>query len=183
MANNFYRSAIIVLSTSAALLLSACESMSPEQCKVADWARTGREDGSKGESRSNLADYTKDCAKVGVTPSPSAYYYGWDQGIATFCTPQRGWREGMDGNGFKRDACAGQAGEPGFVMAFDRAYQIYNINQQLTNIASTSRDLERRLSEAKTDDERNSLRRQLRDQDKAAENLRFNLQLMNTVQP
>ena len=69
------------------------------------------------------------------------------------------------------------------MMAFDRAYQIYNINQQLSNIASTTRDLEKKLSEAKTDDERNSLRRQLRDQDRAAANLRVNLQLMNTVQP
>lgn len=89
----------------------------------------------------------------------------------------------MNGNAFKRDACAGQAGEPGFMMAFDRAYQIYDINQQLNNIASTTRDLEKKLSEAKTDDERNSLRRQLRDQDRAAANLRVNLQLMNTVQP
>ena len=82
----------------------------------------------------------------------------------------------MEGNSFKRDACSGQVSEPEFVSAFDRGYQIYDINCQRNNIEPTSRDLEKKLSDAKTDDERNSLRRQLCEQDLAAETLRQRLQ-------
>ena len=65
----------------ASLLLAGCKSMSPTECKVADWGRVGHADGTRGESDRRIADYTEDCGKVGVIPNAQLYRYGWDQGI------------------------------------------------------------------------------------------------------
>lgn len=94
----------------APLLLAGCESMSPTECKLVDWGRVGHADGTRGESDHRIADYTKDCGKVGVIPNAQLYRYGWDQGIVNFCTPTNGWREGLQGNPGKASVCQGQAG-------------------------------------------------------------------------
>ena len=55
------------------LVLSACASISEEECLSADWYSLGVEDGSKGYPLSRIGNYRKDCAEVGVAPDAVLY--------------------------------------------------------------------------------------------------------------
>ena len=167
-----------------ALLLAGCTSMTPEQCKVADWYQVGLEDGSHGEPpRSQLADYAKDCAEVGVRPDAERYRAGWEAGIPRFCTPYSGWREGTQGNTSKQDACRGRPGEGAFAMALDAGLQVHRTRQSLNSNDSEIRRLEKRLQDKNLSDkqrgetrdrlryldfEQSRLRRLLADQERMA---------------
>ena len=167
-----------------ALLLAGCTSMTPEQCKVADWYQVGLEDGSHGEPpRSQLADYAKDCAEVGVRPDAVRYRAGWEAGIPRFCTPYSGWREGTQGSTSKQDACRGRPGEGAFAMALGAGLQVYRTQQSLHSNDSEIRRLEKRLQDKNLSDkqraetrdrlryldyEQSRLRRLLADQERMA---------------
>ena len=100
----------LLLPLLASLLLAGCESMSPTECKVADWQRVGFNDGASGQSERRLAAYTEDCGEAGVQPDAEAYRRGWDSGIRRFCTAANGWREGVQGHSGKNAVCQAQPG-------------------------------------------------------------------------
>nr|WP_315491668.1 DUF2799 domain-containing protein [uncultured Rhodoferax sp.] len=167
----------------ASLLLVGCESMSPSECKVADWGRVGHADGTRGESERRIADYTEDCGKVGVVPNAQLYRYGWDQGIVNFCTPANGWREGLQGNSGKASVCKGQAGYPGFVRYLDAGLQVHNTQSLMQRNARETERLQRRLEESKNDDEKKNLRNELRHIDREQFRLRNQLTQQQMMGP
>lgn len=167
----------------ASLLLVGCESMSPSECKVADWGRVGHADGTRGESERRIADYTEDCGKVGVVPNAQLYRYGWDQGIVNFCTPANGWREGLQGNSGKASVCQGQAGYPGFARYLDAGLQVHNTQSLMQRNARESERLQRRLEESKNDEEKKNLRNELRHIDREQFRLRNQLTLQQMQGP
>lgn len=167
----------------ASLLLVGCESMSPSECKVADWGRVGHADGTRGESERRIADYTEDCGKVGVIPNAQLYRYGWDQGIVNFCTPANGWREGLQGNSGKASVCKGQAGYPGFVRYLDAGLQVHNTQSLMQRNARETERLQRRLEESKNDDEKKNLRNELRHIDREQFRLRNQLTQQQMMGP
>ena len=112
-------------------LLAGCASMSESQCKVADWGRVGHADGASGTSEELLANYTKDCAKVGVVPNAQAYRQGWDVGIKKFCTAGNGWRAGLDGHASKAEVCVGQPGHESFSRYLNAGLQVYRTKERM----------------------------------------------------
>lgn len=168
----------------AALLLTGCASMTPEQCKVADWYQVGLDDGSKGEPpQTNLADYAKDCAEAGVRPDPQRYRAGWESGVLRFCTAYSGWSEGTRGNTGKEQACRGRPGEGDFVRAQRAGMEVYRTQQSINSNNSEIRRLEKRLQDKTLSDaqhreardrirsldfEQSRLRRLLADQERMA---------------
>ncbi len=166
-----------------ASLLAGCESMSPTECKAADWGRVGHADGTRGESDRRIADYTEDCGKVGVTPNAQLYRYGWDQGIVNFCTPANGWREGLQGNFGKASVCQGQAGFAGFSRYLDAGLQVHNTQAQMQRNARESERLQRRLEESKNDEEKKNIRNDLRHIDREQFRLRNQLTQQQMMGP
>jgi hypothetical protein len=157
---------IFWLGSLALVSLSGCESMSPSQCRMADWARQGYQDGLRGESQNRIADYAEDCGKVGIQPNPMEYRRGWDSGIVQFCTPHNGWAQGLQGNSYKENACQGQVGNPQFSYYFKIGMDAHRTQKQIdTNNHETHR-LQRRLNEVKpspkADEERRRIREDLR---------------------
>lgn len=167
----------------ASLLLAGCESMSPSECKVAEWGRVGHADGTRGESDRRIADYTEDCGKVGVVPNAQLYRYGWDQGIVNFCTPANGWREGLQGNSGKASVCQGQAGFAGFARYLEAGLQVNNTQSQMQRNARESERLQRRLEESKSDEEKKNLRNDLRYIDREQFRLRNQLTQQQLMGP
>lgn len=82
------------------LLLAGCETMSQEACLQGDWSAVGFKDGEAGRPQSRLDDHAKACAKAGVTPDARPYFAARDQGLKLYCTPQRGFQEGRNGNDY-----------------------------------------------------------------------------------
>ncbi len=82
------------------VLLASCATMSQEACLQGDWAGVGFKDGEAGYPQSRLDDHAKACAKIGVAPDPAPYFAARAQGLRLYCTPERGFHEGRQGNSY-----------------------------------------------------------------------------------
>lgn len=166
------------------LVLAACTSMSPDECRIADWNRTGYTDGAAGEDQqSSLAAYATDCAEAGVRPDTVAYRAGWDAGIATYCTAATGWREGVEGRTWKEDACRGQRGDSAFSQALKDGLKVNKTNREIQSMDTKIQDLEQKLQKTQKDNERRSLRDQIRALDRQQASLRDVLRRQESLRP
>lgn len=166
-----------------ALVLSGCQSMSESECKVADWGRTGLNDGARGEPERRLADYTQDCGKIGIRPNAAAYRQGWDVGIQRFCTAATGWREGVDGHAYKEQVCIGQPGYNVFSHYLNAGLQVYRTNQLISSNTLDINRLQKKLESKISDDERKQIRHQLQDIDRDQYRLRRLLDEQQQMSP
>lgn len=171
------------LPVAAALALAGCESMSVSECKVVDWYRVGLTDGAQGESDRRIANYTEDCAKAGITPNAPLYRQGWNVGIVQFCTAANGWRAGIQGHSGKSSLCLGQAGYPAFSRYFEAGLQVHRTQELMRRNNDEANRLQARLDASKSDDERKSLREDLRRIDREQARLRNQLAQQQMLGP
>jgi hypothetical protein len=75
------------ISLGALLLLASCASLSPDQCRNADWRQIGYADGVGGLPGSRIQDHASACAKVGASPDMEAYLSGRMEGLVSYCQP------------------------------------------------------------------------------------------------
>lgn len=68
------------------LWLSACATLSPEECQTARWNQIGEQDGALGKP-SQIAQHFKACSKVNIIPNQSLYESGYQQGLKSYCQP------------------------------------------------------------------------------------------------
>jgi hypothetical protein len=143
------------------LVLCACSTMSPEQCRSADWRQIGYADGIEGYPGSRIQEHASACAGSGVTPDLSAYLAGRADGLKTYCQPQKGFDVGRGG----RPDNAGDCPEPmraAFLEQYGRGRQINAIESEIGSLRSSlenERRLQRRNDE-RIDDIRKELNRQ-----------------------
>lgn len=88
----------LIVSLLIIFILSACASLSKDECLTADWQLIGYEDGLSGNSPNRISAHREACAKHGITPDRSAYIRGYDQGILNYCNYGLGLRNGQSGN-------------------------------------------------------------------------------------
>jgi hypothetical protein len=144
-------------------LLSACTTMSVEECKVARWGEVGLRDGLAGQPLSKLNDLAKDCAEAKVTVDTNAYLQGRDQGLITYCRPDNAVKLGLEGRSYQGACPASIDGD--FRRRFSVGREVYDSREQTRNLDSRRMGLERQLREAKNDDERRRFRNELSDLD------------------
>jgi hypothetical protein len=120
------------------LVLSACASISEEECLAADWYSRGVEDGSRGYPMSRIGAYRKDCAEVGVAPDAEQYGQGRMVGLESFCTYERGYAEGKRGASNKA-VCPPGPLEAEFAQGYNDGHYVYGVKQDI-------RKLERELA-------------------------------------
>lgn len=157
-----------------AAVLAGCASMSPQECRTANWYEKGRSDGLHGESRAYFEEHVQACAEAHVTPDAQAYRQGWELGIQSFCTPQNGRDVGRAGRSYTSGTCPA-ALEPAFEREYRRGRDVYNARQQLDQIRNRQQSKQNDLDRAKDDGVRERLRRELRDLDRDAGYARDNL--------
>jgi hypothetical protein len=144
---------LIVLTpvAAAALLLSGCATMSQEDCLRGDWAAVGFKDGEAGRPQSRLDDHAKACAKSGVAPDPAPYFRARAQGLRLYCTQERGFREGREGDEYA-GVCP-QPDERGFLVGFADGKLVHEAEARLTqarsDLDSADRRAEKRDREAR----------------------------------
>lgn len=83
------------------LLLTGCASMSKEDCLVTDWYEIGRMDGMQGQARIGFQSRAKACLEHGISADRVAYYQGHDEGLKHYCTEQRGFELGRQGQVYR----------------------------------------------------------------------------------
>ena len=154
-------------------LLASCATMSPEECKLADWAQIGQRDGMEGRTLAQLSDRSADCAKVGVSVNSQAYNQGRDQGLRSYCRPDNALRVGLSG-GFYGGVCPPES-HPAFLSQYEAARYVYGLRNEVTTLDGRIDSLERRLrdlnrgeekrlADATTDEQRKTVRKAIDDE-------------------
>lgn len=86
-----------VLLLCAATALTGCATYSREECSSGDWNKIGQRDGEDGQPADKFLQHVKACKLDRSEASRTAYLAGRTKGLATFCSPARGYREGALG--------------------------------------------------------------------------------------
>jgi hypothetical protein len=156
----FRRSAALILICG----LNACATLSPEQCRTANWYDLGVEDGRSGYSADRLARHREACAEVGVKPDEKRYMQGRQLGLKSYCTADNAVQEGLAGHRYE-GSCSGNSGAA-FKRLYDAAYAVYEARQKIERIDSNIASKEREIRDGKTsEDRRHELRREIRNLD------------------
>ncbi|MCC5957457.1 MAG: DUF2799 domain-containing protein [Natronohydrobacter sp.] len=131
------------LALAALTLLSACASVSREECLAGDWVSIGQRDGAAGRVGSaQFERHVTACAKVDVTPDRTAWAQGYEVGLRQYCTPLSGLREGEAGHSY-RNVCPA-ATEAGFLRGHDLGLAAYRQRQRISEIEREISELTRR---------------------------------------
>lgn len=143
------------------LILSSCASLSPEQCKNADWRQIGYTDGANGEPAGRLQEHASACAKAEVKPDLDAYLSGRMEGLLSYCQPENGFEVGRRGRPDNVGDCPPHLRAP-FLDQYRQGREINGLEsevQRLRNMLQNDQN-EARRNDRRMEDIRKELRRQ-----------------------
>lgn len=122
--------------------LAGCATMSQEACLRGDWVGVGYGDGEAGRPQSRLDEHAKACAKAGVVPDAGAYFQAREQGLKMYCTQDRGFREGRNGDSY-HGVCP-QGPERGFLVGYADGQLVHAAAERLSRAESDRDSADRR---------------------------------------
>ncbi len=132
----------VLVFAAAALGLSGCATgpiMDVAQCQTADWKQIGYQDGATGHDASRYAARDQACMTAGYPGKSELYLAGHAEGVRAFCTPQNGFRAGVDGRSY-----GGQCPpdlDPQFRNAYRDGRDIYDATSALRSVESSLNSL------------------------------------------
>lgn len=125
------------------LLLSACATMTPDECRLADWYLIGEMDARAGLGPSHFANRDRACREAGYLSDQSSWRAGWDHGLTVFCTGDQGFRFGRQGGRYESICPA--ALEPDFLRGFDPGRRIHVQEERVSSVKRGIGTLEARI--------------------------------------
>lgn len=118
------------------MTLAGCNTMSKEECRVADWAVVGDTDGAAGhEPQSRFADHVRSCSKSGAVPDQTRWYEGYQQGIRRFCTPLGGASTGEAGGAYHNNCPPELASD--FMRGYSLGKRVHDLRSRINSLNST----------------------------------------------
>jgi len=140
-------------------ILSSCASLSPEQCRNADWRQIGFTDGTNGAPASRLQSHASACAKADIKPDLDAYLSGRMEGLLSYCQPENGFEVGRRGRPDNVGDCPPHLRAP-FLDQYRQGREINALEGEVQRIRSM---LENDQNEARRNDRRmEEIRKELR---------------------
>ncbi|MBL4606904.1 MAG: DUF2799 domain-containing protein [Pseudomonadales bacterium] len=130
------------------LILSACASLSKDECKLANWEVIGYEDGNKGQSQAQIGKHRSACAKHGIAPDLAAYQQGHQRGVRNFCNPGRGYS--MGSKGIRYNGMCPKDLEPAFLTAYRAGKKVHVARQQVKTLQNKQNKQTTELKTVKT---------------------------------
>ena len=143
-----------------ALMLGSCATMSEDQCLAGDWGGQGFRDGSNGLAMSRLDDHAKACEKHGVVPEEAVYRSARADGLTRYCTVERGFQEGREGDGYA-NVCPAEL-EADFLPAYRDGQFVHAAESALASAISSVESYGGRLEDL--DDKIEAKRRECRNE-------------------
>lgn len=165
--------ATLLLAATIVLSLASCATMSPEECKSANWRDVGHRDGLNGKPLSLLSTRASDCAESNVRVDNAAYLRGRDAGLRNFCQPENAAQFGLNGGNYE-GVCPPQIdGE--FRRQFQLGRNVYVYRSEVNQIDSSiqskeqrlrtlDRDENKRVRDANNEDDRRRARKDIDDE-------------------
>lgn len=160
------------------LLLTGCQTLTPTECRIANWAQMGEQDGSQGRY-DQIASYVDSCAKQHIiVPAMSVQQYriGYQQGLQAYCQPEVILDLAITGSG-SLSVCPVQK-QTSLRPYAQAGKRLYDAKTALDEIDRKQRTLETELQKPETSDQRRiQIRQELRrlDQQLIERRLDFNL--------
>ncbi|GAM75993.1 ATPase [Vibrio ishigakensis] len=138
--------------------MAGCASMSPEECKAANWHQVGYQDGQQGENPQIINDYTQDCAEAKVVVDRIEWTKGFHEGTKVYCDPSNGYQVGVEGREYY-----GVCENPKFLKNYQMGKQEYQRQQRLNNLNAQIASLDDQISHEKDAKKAKQLREQRKD--------------------
>ncbi|VVT03396.1 DUF2799 domain-containing protein [Hoeflea sp. EC-HK425] len=133
-----------VLALLACLVLASCQTMSKEECAVADWRVIGEQDGAAGYNpQDRFARHVKACTRAGVAADQTAWYQGYQQGLPRYCTPLNGLSVGSQGKTYA-NVCPVNL-ETGFREGYELGRLHHEKKREISSRESRIRSLEQSI--------------------------------------
>lgn len=135
-----HKSILLTLAAGFAVTaISGCATVSEETCIAGSWEALGYKDGRNGKSRGHFADIAETCAKYGVTPNASEYRLGYDQGLPLYCSYDKGFSTGDNGNSPKEECLA--IGADNYVDGHQDGYATYLVRSEYEDLIDDYNDI------------------------------------------
>ncbi|GGD18750.1 hypothetical protein GCM10011342_29320 [Aquisalinus flavus] len=133
----------------ACAFLSACVSMSEDDCLSANWAAIGANDGVNGAAYSTLETRINQCREYGVEANLTAYNRGYEDGLRTYCTPRNGFEVGSRGSSYN-NVCPVEL-EPEFLAGYNEGRELYRLESNLRSAESALNSLYAQIDDKEDD--------------------------------
>lgn len=171
---------VLQIAGAATILLSlvSCNSMSKDECRVADWRVIGETDGAAGHNpQGRFADHVKSCARIGIAPDQTIWHEGFQTGIRRYCTPLGGAGAGEAGKSYN-NACPPEL-EGDFMRGYVVGKRVGDLRGRVgsleNGIRSKEYEIDRRYGEMKQEKDerrRRDIRNQIDDLDRDTRRMR-----------
>lgn len=134
----------------AIVVVSGCAAkptVSENQCRAGDWQTIGYRDGAMGKDSTRLLEHQEACGAFGIFPERDTYLAGWQEGLATFCTGDNGFQQGVQGR-YLNGSCRGELREP-FASAHADGRALYQARREVSRLEHSLANQEQRLVQIK----------------------------------
>lgn len=159
-------SATLTLTACALLTLAGCQTMSPTECKIANWQQMGQQDGSAGR-REQIADHIDSCRKQQVSVAANAvsqYRQGYQQGLQYYCTPSQVLETALAGS--SNISICPLSTQAALRPAARLGQRVHDAREAVEKLDDEQQKLAHELAQKDTADvRRGEIRRRLRDMD------------------
>lgn len=145
----------LLFAFAALLSLTACASISKDECLAGNWEEIGFGDGTNGQFSSYIQKHAKACQKVQVTPDPVAWEKGRQRGLPAYCVPQKAYEVGRTGWDV-RDVCPADK-MPALRAANAKGKRYYELTQDIDEARGIISENEQRLISEENADMRAAL--------------------------
>lgn len=168
--------------------LSGCATVSEETCIAGSWEALGYKDGRNGKSRGHFADIAETCAKYGITPNATQYRLGYDQGLPLYCSYDKGFSTGDNGNSPKEECLA--IGADNYVDGHRDGYASFVVRSEYEDLIDEYNDVlkaldnvsERLLNETLPEDERKRLRKKRKRLERDLDDARIDIRAFERIE-
>jgi hypothetical protein len=143
----------------ASLATVSCQTLNQAECQTAGWYELGQRDGVEGRAVTHVARHLEACSRYGMSVDDAAWRAGWEKGIRQYCVPENGLSLGLSGAS-QSSSCPADMAQP-FMQAYTVGRRVYDARAERDRIQTELSDLNRRMVEAKTQEERASLSSQV----------------------
>lgn len=155
-------------------LISACATLSREDCIQGAWFDLGVRDGRAGETFNQLSRHQQACREYGIQIDAMAYSAGREEGLKSYCQLENAVEMGLHGHRYQ-SVCP-----PDIDVLFRRlnyaAYDVYQSKESLEKLDDELFDKENHLLDSKlTDEKRSKIRIDIRQLDRERQRLRDEL--------
>lgn len=167
--------------------LSGCASISEDTCQAGNWEALGYKDGTRGVRRDKVASYADKCSKYGITLNTAEYLRGFNAGLPTYCTYERGYELGENGSSFNQ-VCSGPLAAD-FAPGHDAGRAVYEVYQEHSSLIGSYQSrlddiagVETRLdTEDLLAEDRKRLRKKLRRFEREADDIRIDIRAFERI--